>query len=94
MKMEVQIDRTSSIEREPRTLSMRQMQAARDLAIYVLNTNTIEEANAIFTQGLEPVVSVAWDTRMMGIMDEEGEELNKDAAAIASTFRDIVSAPF
>lgn len=46
----VQIDRTSSIEREPRTLSMQQMQSARDLAIYVLSTKTMEEASRIFTE--------------------------------------------
>lgn len=53
IKMEapmVQIHRTSSIEREPRTLSMQQMQSARDLAIFIFNTKTFDEASTIFTQ--------------------------------------------
>ncbi|XP_057417448.1 uncharacterized protein LOC130711745 [Lotus japonicus] len=51
------IARTSSIEREPRTLNIDQIQCARDLAIYIMNTKSFEEASRIFTEGLQPVVS-------------------------------------
>ncbi|XP_028766100.1 uncharacterized protein LOC114723992 [Neltuma alba] len=86
----VQIDRTSSIEREPRTLSMQQMQSARALAICILNTKTFEEASRIFTKGLEPVVSAACDMKMMNMDAAEEAEMLEDAEA----FKDIASAPF
>lgn len=81
------IDRTSSIEREPRALSFHQLQRARDLAIYVMNTNGVEEASRIFTEGLKPVV-------MSTKMDMDwGEEID-DQSLKDTSFRDIASAPF
>ncbi|KAH1251213.1 hypothetical protein GmHk_05G014175 [Glycine max] len=96
------LERTSSIEREPRTLNINQIQSARELAIYILNTKTIEEASRIFTEGLQPVVSAACCMRSGTTMDMDlGEELevlnSKDATtqvAPAAAFRDIASAPF
>ncbi|KAK8472647.1 hypothetical protein PHAVU_002G271900 [Phaseolus vulgaris] len=97
------LGRTSSIEREPRTLNIHQIQSARELAVYILNTKTIEEASRIFTEGLQPVVSGACclgsDTRMDIDLDEELELMNsKDATtqvvSEAAAFRDIASAPF
>ncbi|XP_020215892.1 uncharacterized protein LOC109799694 [Cajanus cajan] len=92
------LQRTSSIEREPRTLTISQIQSARELAIYILNTRTLEESSRIFTEGLQPVVSAACCTTMEMDLDEEEELLNsKDAttqAAPAAAFRDIASAPF
>nr|KYP67852.1 hypothetical protein KK1_024207 [Cajanus cajan] len=44
------LQRTSSIEREPRTLTISQIQSARELAIYILNTRTLEESSRIFTE--------------------------------------------
>ncbi|KAI4345090.1 hypothetical protein L6164_012254 [Bauhinia variegata] len=93
--MEAQMERTSSIEREPKTLGIRQIQSARDLAIYVMNTKSIEEASRIFREGLEPAVSVTCRMGSGTRMDtDSGEELEflRDASAIA--FRDIASAPF
>ncbi|CAK7355004.1 unnamed protein product [Dovyalis caffra] len=46
----VRIDRQSSIENEPRTLTMDQIQYAREAALCVVNTRSIEEALSIFTQ--------------------------------------------
>ncbi|KAH1237312.1 hypothetical protein GLYMA_08G156600v4 [Glycine max] len=83
------LERTSSIEREPRTLNINQIQSARELAIYILNTKTIEEASRIFTEGLQPVVSAA---PKMGL-GEEVEVLDSKVASVAA-FRDIASAPF
>ncbi|KAK7399384.1 hypothetical protein VNO78_10566 [Psophocarpus tetragonolobus] len=93
------LQRTSSIEREPRTLNINQIQSARELAIYILNTKTMEEASRIFTQGLQPVVGGGWCMGSMETnLDEEVELLNsKDATtqvAPVAAFRDIASAPF
>ncbi|RDY07117.1 hypothetical protein CR513_08808, partial [Mucuna pruriens] len=96
------LQRTSSIEREPRTLKISQIQSARELAIYILNTKTIEEASRIFTEGLQPVVSAACcmgsGTTMDMNLSEELELFNsKDATtqvAPAAAFRDIATAPF
>lgn len=87
------IQRTSSIEREPRTLDIGQIQSARNLAIYILNTKTFEEASRIFTEGLQPVVSAA-SSMGSGNMDlgEELELVPQEASLEA--FRDIASAPF
>ncbi|XVE86543.1 hypothetical protein DITRI_Ditri18aG0041600 [Diplodiscus trichospermus] len=49
-KSALQIDRKSSIESEPRTLSFDQIQCAREAAMYVLSTRSIEEAMTIFTK--------------------------------------------
>ncbi|KAJ1405052.1 hypothetical protein SESBI_26193 [Sesbania bispinosa] len=91
------LERTSSIEREPRTLSIDQIQSARDLAIYILNTKTFEEASRIFTEGLQPVVSAACsmgsDARM-NVDSGEEVEVNLKYTNQAETFRDIASAPF
>lgn len=51
------IDRTSSIESEPRTLGVKQIQFAREVAQYVANTRSIDEAFTIFTAGLKPVAN-------------------------------------
>ncbi|XP_027344312.1 uncharacterized protein LOC113856611 [Abrus precatorius] len=90
------LERTSSIEREPRTLNINQIQSARDLAVYILNTKTIEEASRIFTEGLQPVVSAACcigSSTMENNMGEELELLNSKETTHAA-FRDIASAPF
>ncbi|KAG2711581.1 hypothetical protein I3760_04G083500 [Carya illinoinensis] len=46
----VRIDRKSSIDSEPRTLSIDQIHYAREAALYVMKTMSIEEAMSIFTQ--------------------------------------------
>ncbi|KAE9610235.1 hypothetical protein Lal_00006827 [Lupinus albus] len=91
------IKRSSSIEREPKTLNNHQLQSARNIAIYILNTRSFEEASRIFTEGLQPVVSAACRTGSNVKMDmDSGEELEllnmKDTAL--EQFRDTASAPF
>ncbi|MED6180712.1 hypothetical protein PIB30_012864 [Stylosanthes scabra] len=92
------IERSSSIETEPRTLSIDQLQSARDLAIYILNTKPIEEASRIFTEGLQPVVSAACRMGCGTGMDmdpaQELQNMRDDEAAANDAFRDIASAPF
>ncbi|EEF45163.1 uncharacterized protein LOC8259154 [Ricinus communis] len=89
----VRLDRKSSIESEPRTLTNSQFQGARDAALYVVNTRSIEEAENIFTQGLEPVVSVAQGRGSS--MDLEGEFICiRPPLQLPDGIRDVVSAPF
>ncbi|XP_057497042.1 uncharacterized protein LOC130781741 [Actinidia eriantha] len=86
----VRIDRQSSIENEPRTLGIRQMRFARDEALYVINTRNYEDAVRIFTEGLEPVVSVAEQNGRDAIcMDEEFE-----CSMTMNELRDVSTAPF
>ncbi|QHO58444.1 hypothetical protein HN51_012851 [Arachis hypogaea] len=93
----VSIERSSSIEREPRTLSIDQLESARNLAMYILNTKPIEEASRIFTEGLQPVVSAACRMGYTGMDMDPAQELQNmrdDDPAAHDAFRDIASAPF
>ncbi|KAK9991301.1 hypothetical protein SO802_026286 [Lithocarpus litseifolius] len=92
----VRIDRKSSIESEPRTLGFDQIQYAREAALYVLNTRTIEEAMTIFMKGLEPVVSSTARHNENTMIDTEEEELEstEDQLRLPAGPRDIASAPF
>ncbi|XP_022773792.1 uncharacterized protein LOC111316048 [Durio zibethinus] len=85
------IDRKSSIESEPRTLTIDQIQCAREAAMYVVSTRSIEEAMSIFTEGLKPVVSVAARDNMM---DLKQIECLQDLQEQLQGIRDVVSAPF
>ncbi|KAJ4715297.1 Coiled-coil domain-containing protein 18, putative isoform 2 [Melia azedarach] len=100
------IDRKSSIETEPRTLNMDQIRYAREAALYVMSTKSIEEAMSVFLQikqltrgeillqGLEPVENTREnENRRM----EDGEEIQlqylEDQLQLPA-LRDIASAPF
>ncbi|KAB5548287.1 hypothetical protein DKX38_011693 [Salix brachista] len=48
--MAARIDRKPSIEFEPRTLTMDQIQFAREAALYVMNTRSMEAALSVFTE--------------------------------------------
>ncbi|XP_058186912.1 uncharacterized protein LOC131303868 [Rhododendron vialii] len=90
----MRMDRKSSIETEPRTLNVHQIQFARDAAKYVVNTSTIEEALRIFTQGLEPVETVAKHNNGNPTMDV-GEAFDCSVSEVGIPGpRDIASAPF
>ncbi|CAA2969652.1 Hypothetical predicted protein [Olea europaea subsp. europaea] len=90
--MEIGLERQSSIEKEPRTLNIDQIQYAREAAMSVMNTRSIEEALMIFTKGLKPVVNCVGDE--CNEMNS-GEDLDTLANELSiSGFRDIVSAPF
>ncbi|KAL7224209.1 hypothetical protein ACSBR1_025636 [Camellia fascicularis] len=98
------IERKSSIENEPRTLSMNQIQFARDAALYVLNTRSIEEAMRIFTKDLQPVVTVAEQNEKATIDFNEHSEgttmdFNEEFNCFANELqiplpREIASSPF
>ncbi|KAJ6908344.1 hypothetical protein NC651_018696 [Populus alba x Populus x berolinensis] len=100
--MAARIDRKTSIEFEPRTLRMEQIQFAREAALYVLNTSSIEAALSIFTEGVEPVVGVARRNgdaiNGMEMSKEkqylENEEEDEDEDLQLPGIRDTASAPF
>ncbi|KAH9614529.1 hypothetical protein KSS87_009458 [Heliosperma pusillum] len=93
------IDRTSSIETEPRTLNFRQIDIARAAALYVVHTRTREEACQIFTEGLEEVETIG--SQKMGnlweYLDEEEDEYSFGRRAIMKArhnMKDVLTAPF
>ncbi|XP_051127144.1 uncharacterized protein LOC127248701 [Andrographis paniculata] len=88
--------RQSSIEKEPRTLSLHQIEFAREAALCVVNTRSIEEALRIFTEGLEPVERCAVSSGPTGGNEEPDYVIvnNDDVERFPSGLRDIVSAPF
>ncbi|KAJ0976809.1 hypothetical protein J5N97_012283 [Dioscorea zingiberensis] len=88
--MERSIERTSSIEFEPLTLKLEQLQYARETALCVLSTRTIEEAIEIFTEGLQRPVFCVKGEMEMEMEFEKGAERTE----MLRDLRDIVTAPF
>ncbi|MQL93007.1 hypothetical protein Taro_025637 [Colocasia esculenta] len=94
----------TSIEREPLTLSTQQLQCAREAALFVLNTKTLEEAISIFTEGLQPVRGDPGRSggEVVVKVHKKRQELNHVRAAaherlprqLLADVKDIVSAPF
>ncbi|KAF8018956.1 hypothetical protein BT93_H3753 [Corymbia citriodora subsp. variegata] len=79
----------ASIDGEPKTLSFHQIKLAREAALYVINTCTMEEALRIFTEGLKPVICCG-----NGLdLEEEPKDNNGDERRLLSP-RDTFSAPF
>ncbi|CAN4114511.1 unnamed protein product [Withania somnifera] len=89
----VPLNRTSSIENEPRTLNLNQIQFARDAALYVINTRGLEEAMRIFTEGLDPVSHCVHDKEEDGVTMDYSEEL-RSPLRMNRGVRDIATAPF
>ncbi|XP_021862040.1 uncharacterized protein [Spinacia oleracea] len=98
------IDRKSSIEFEPRTLNFRQIQSARDAALYVVRSRSIEEANQIFTEGMAPIESESPRSGNVSCtMVAGGSCLDDDENTYPTysnqyftldTLRDVATAPF
>ncbi|KAL5697686.1 hypothetical protein ACHQM5_019439 [Ranunculus cassubicifolius] len=93
------IDRKSSIESEPRTLNFHQIQSAREAALDVMNSKSIDEALIIFTEGLEPVREIGREKRNVIPAGPGGgylcHELRVESAGpICMDLRDVASAPF
>ncbi|XP_020252126.1 uncharacterized protein LOC109829411 [Asparagus officinalis] len=87
------IQRTSSIEREPQTLLLDQIKDARETALYVIRNHSIEEAIRIFTEGLQPVLSVKnGDTNVNMRMDSDEDRVGFNH--VLAGFRDTATAPF
>ncbi|KAL5075606.1 hypothetical protein RYX36_014590, partial [Vicia faba] len=51
------LERTTSIDNEPKTLLQEELNLAREEALKVINTHPKEEALKIFLNGLRPVTS-------------------------------------
>ncbi|KAK9735678.1 hypothetical protein RND81_04G219300 [Saponaria officinalis] len=99
------LDRKSSIETEPRTLNFRQIDIAREAALYVIHTRSPEEAYQIFTKGMESIDTVRAKTISMATKMSEysdGEDEDDDdyylpldrAMKQGTTYKDVVTAPF
>ncbi|KAL9233438.1 hypothetical protein vseg_008439 [Gypsophila vaccaria] len=101
------IERKSSIETEPRTLDFRQINIAREAALYIIHTRSTEEAYQIFTKGLKTIDTkraqkMAKATKLWENSDgEEDDELTKlcfgkpmKQETSFTSFKDIVTAPF
>ncbi|KAK0603783.1 hypothetical protein LWI29_008594 [Acer saccharum] len=94
------IDRKPSIETEPRTLSIDQIHNAREEALNVMRTSSIEQATTIFTQGLQAVDSCGVKRQKDTLMDDDlGEEElllknSKDEQQVPELMRDVATAPF
>ncbi|XP_010912622.1 uncharacterized protein [Elaeis guineensis] len=89
----LKIERKSSIENEPRTLTLDQLQYAREEALCVLSTKTIEEALNIFTEGLKPVPRARDDMDL----DDNAEMVDcteMELLNLPLLKRETVSAPF
>ncbi|GLT25016.1 hypothetical protein SLA2020_001720 [Shorea laevis] len=89
----VRIDRKLSIENEPKTLRFHQIECAREAALYVMSTRSIEEAMRIFTEGLEPVASVAKSGNSYAMTEMEEVDGLNELQQIHGV-KDIESAPF
>ncbi|KAG1331207.1 hypothetical protein COCNU_02G011750 [Cocos nucifera] len=89
----LKIERKSSIENEPLTLTLDQLQYAREEALWVLGTKTMEEALNIFTEGLKPVLRARDDMDL----DDHAEMmdcLEMELPNLTLLKRERVSAPF
>ncbi|EES16783.1 uncharacterized protein LOC8082772 [Sorghum bicolor] len=66
--------RMSSIEWEPKTLTLDQIKFAREAALYVVSTKTEEEAIRIFTEGLKPVQMTTATVRKSSSIDSSSDD--------------------
>ncbi|KAI9165483.1 hypothetical protein LWI28_014887 [Acer negundo] len=91
------IDRKPSIETEPRTLSIDQIHNAREEALNVMRTSSIEQATTIFTQGLQAVdcgVKRQNDTSMDGEEELLLQNSKDEQQVPEQMMRDVATAPF
>ncbi|KAK2631186.1 hypothetical protein EUGRSUZ_L03270 [Eucalyptus grandis] len=89
------IDRKSSIESEPRTLRVDQIQFAREAAKYVVNSRSTGEALTIFTAGLKPVACARTAVNADAVMDPKDKYFGHGASKFQwPEPRDVLSAPF
>ncbi|URE42133.1 Phosphatidylserine decarboxylase [Musa troglodytarum] len=73
-----EMERTSSIELEPRTLTYAELQHARvEAAMLILSSKSSEEAIKIFTEGVKPVACIR-DKTYVNLVDNDDEEEEED----------------
>ncbi|KAL4183876.1 hypothetical protein AMTRI_Chr11g100490 [Amborella trichopoda] len=88
--MSEKLIKQSSLETEPRTLCIEQIQNAREAASYVMNNTSREEALSIFTEGLQPLKK----TRGVEISDDLEFSSASSGVLLPCPFRDVLTAPF
>ncbi|XP_020697042.1 uncharacterized protein LOC110110079 [Dendrobium catenatum] len=91
---QLEIERKFSLEKEPRTLSLCQIQYAREAALDVLSNKTMEEALSIFTEGLQPVLNVTEGRQNLDDTDLSDLIGKQRSFGVLEGFRDISTAPF
>ncbi|CAL9098999.1 unnamed protein product [Musa textilis] len=79
------MERTSSIELEPRTLTYAELQHAREAAMLILSSKSLEEAIKIFTEGVKPVACIR-DKTYVNLVDNDDEEEEEDADEMMDYF--------
>ncbi|CAM0874794.1 unnamed protein product [Alopecurus aequalis] len=70
--------RMPSMEREPKTLSLHELNYAREAALYVLSTHSSQDAARIFTEGLKPVLLASRNSTDSD-SDDDGDVFDPDA---------------
>ncbi|CAK8567487.1 unnamed protein product [Lathyrus sativus] len=68
------LERTTSIDNEPKTLLQEELNLAREEALKVINTHPKEEALKIFLKGLKPVTISAQPSENDVKYDDEDED--------------------
>ncbi|KAF8098356.1 hypothetical protein N665_0268s0025 [Sinapis alba] len=90
------LQRKSSIETEPRTLHLDQIENAREEALCVIKTKTFQEALDIFTKERQESLSAGEEKRGRRCLDLKDYDDDEDERLIFLDPRgwDIASAPF
>ncbi|CAH8384581.1 unnamed protein product [Eruca vesicaria subsp. sativa] len=102
MKMEVgkrmeMLERKSSIETEPMTLHLDQIENAREEALFVMKTKTFQEAMDIFTKETQEGLRDEEEKRgrrCLDLKDYEYDDEDERLIFLDPLGWDIVSAPF
>ncbi|XP_056859577.1 uncharacterized protein LOC130508235 [Raphanus sativus] len=90
------LERKSSIETEPMTLHLDQIENAREEALFVMKTKTFEEAMDIFTKETQEVLRADEEKRgrCLDLQDYEYDDEDERLIFLDPLGWDIVSAPF
>ncbi|AEE86230.1 hypothetical protein ISN44_As04g035010 [Arabidopsis suecica] len=92
------LERRSSIETEPMTLHLDQLENAREEALYVMKTKTMEEAMDIFTKETHEGLRASEERggRCINLKDEEDDDDYEDERMMFMSPHawDIHTAPF
>ncbi|XP_018469003.1 uncharacterized protein LOC108840674 [Raphanus sativus] len=90
------LERKSSIETEPMTLHLDQIENAREEALFVMKTKTFEEAMDIFTKETQEGLRADEEKRgrCLDLQDYECDDEDERLIFLDPLGWDIVSAPF
>ncbi|EOA17713.1 hypothetical protein CARUB_v10006092mg [Capsella rubella] len=91
------LERRPSIETEPMTLHLDQLENAREEAIYVMKTKTLEEAMDIFTKETREGLRASEERgRCMNLKNDDDDDDDEDERMMFMSPHgwDIATAPF